>query len=438
MPFHKENTFRCLFMKTASVLLVLSLLTIGCSENGATDTDSTEENEEVTAPPSTIDLSEDEQVILGFGAANIVNWRADMTSNEIDKAFNTENGNLGFSILRIRIPPQESEWQDYLPTAKAAYDKGVKVVASPWTPPADLKTNNDLVGGTLADTAYDDYARHLNDFIDYMSDNGVELYAVSVQNEPDIDVEYESCDWTPQQMKRFVLEYGDIIKTRLMAPESFQFRRQMSDPILNDPDAAENLDIVGGHIYGGGLESYPLAEEKNKDVWMTEHYTTSDRSANLWPDALQVGDEMQRVMNANMNAYVWWYIVRYYGPIGDGEENTTKGAITKRGHVMSHFSRFIRPGFQRKEATFNPQSGVLVTAYEGNDKLIVVALNTGSYSSKQQFVIANSSRQISSMTPFVTSSSSNVRQEEAVAVSSENADFIYDIPPQSIITFVEG
>ena len=215
---------------------------------------------------STINLDSTKQVIRGFGAANIVNWRPDMSPAEIEKAFGTGEGQLGFSILRLRIPPQQNQWDINLPSAKAAHSLGVKVFASPWSPPANMKTNNSTVGGRLKDDSYADFAQYLNDFSEYMADNGAPLYAVSVQNEPDIEVGYESCDYTPDQMLRFVRDYTDSIDTRLIAPESYQFRRVMSDPLLNDSVAASNFDIVGAHIYGGGLSPYPLAEEKGKEV----------------------------------------------------------------------------------------------------------------------------------------------------------------------------
>jgi len=55
-------------------------------------------------------------------------------------------------------------------------------------------------------------------------------------------------------------------------------------------------------------------------------------------------------MSFNWNAYVWWYIRRYYSYLGDGEKGTTRGQILKRGFAMSQFSKFIRPGYIRVNA----------------------------------------------------------------------------------------
>lgn len=319
------------------------------------------------------------QIIRGFGAANILQWRPDMTDSEIQTAFGTGDGQLGFTILRLRIQPNSSEWSINVPTAKKAHDMGAMVIAAPWSPPASMKTNNNLVGGELKESSYADFAGHLNAFADYMAQNGAPLYAVSIQNEPDVTVTYESCDWNPSQMLKFVKENASAIKSRVMAPESFQFRRQISDPMLNDSLASANLDIVGGHIYGGGLARYSLAEEKGKEVWMTEHLSGETGQANDWSTALPIAKEINDVMQAGMSAYVWWYIVRFYGPISDGTNNSgAKGLATKKGYVMSQYSRFIRPGYYRLDSNSWPTTGnVSVTAYKdiSSSKIITTTLS---------------------------------------------------------------
>jgi len=161
-------------------------------------------------------------------------------------------------------------------------------------------------------------------------------------------------------MLRFVKENAPSIVTKVIAPESFQVRRVLSDPLLNDLTAMVNFDILGGHIYGGGLAPYPLAESKGKEIWMTEHLVLETD----WEDNLATGKEIQDCMNAGMSAYIWWYIVRFYGPIYDdgSQPDTPPGAvqseISKRGYVMSQFARFVRPGFFRIGAAENPQADV--------------------------------------------------------------------------------
>jgi glucuronoarabinoxylan endo-1,4-beta-xylanase len=271
-----------------------------------------------------------------------------------------------------------------------------------------------------------------------METNGAPLEAIGIQNEGDYQVSYESCDWTAVQVLDFVRDYGQLItNTKVISPESFQFRHEHTDLMLNDPDAVANVDIVGGHIYGTQLQdySYPLALEKGKELWMTEHYTTSDRSGNIWPDALLVGKEIHNCMVIGQySAYIWWYGKRYYGFIGDGEEGTGNGVVTKRGYVMSNFSKFIRPGYNRIDADESPQTGISVSAYAGDGKVVIVAINESSVTKEQQFVISGTNS--TTVTPYITSSSKNLETQEAVEIVADIDAFIYSLPPNSITTFV--
>lgn len=383
-----------------------------------------------------IDLDGTHQIIRGYGAANILPWRPDMTEAEIEKAFGTDDGQLGFSILRLRLPSNENEFAMNLPTATAAHSMGVTLIASPWSPPAYMKTNNNTVGGELDENYYDDFADYLNNYSDYMAENGAPIYAISVQNEPDVSVTYESCDYNASQMLKFVKENAGIINTKVIAPESFQFRRNLSDPLLNDDEALENFDILGGHIYGGGLRDYPLAREKGKEVWMTEHLILETD----WEDNLSTGIDINDCMYYGMSAYIWWYIVRFYGPIYDeGSDYRTpdgavKGEISKRGFVMSQFARFIRPGYLRVESTYMPQSGVYTTAYKDSatSQIIIVAVNKSSQDKEQTFTLENATAE--SFIPYVTSDSKNCAEEGTISVTG--GSFSATLDASSITTFV--
>ncbi len=381
-----------------------------------------------------IDLDSTHQMIRGFGAANIIPWRPDMSTGEIIKAFGTDDGQIGLSILRLRIPPQKSEFSINVHTAELAhtyYD--VTIFASPWNAPPEMLDTASAV--KRIDTAmYDEYAAHLDSFNTYMTNNGVPIYAISVQNEPDYDGGWTQ--WTAAEMLTFMQNNAPSIGTRVMAPESFQFRRQMSDPILNDSAACANLDILGGHIYGGGLSPYPLAESKGKEIWMTEHYTESANSGNLWPLALNVGTEIHNVMVAGMSAYVWWYIVRFYGPIADGTY-APKGTVTKRGFVMSQFARFIRPGYLRLECTDNPQLGVYTSAYidtSADSTVFVVAVNDAPITRDQTFVFQNGV--VDRVRPYITSGTKSCSRESVIEVINDS--FSITLEAKSITTFASG
>jgi glucuronoarabinoxylan endo-1,4-beta-xylanase len=383
-----------------------------------------------------IDLDSTHQIIRGFGAANILQWRPDMTSSEIETAFGTGDGQLGFTILRLRIQPQKNLWSTNVSTAKEAYDMGVTIIASPWNAPDEmLETVGDIT--RVRHDMYDEYAAHLDSFNTYMANNDVPMYAISVQNEPDITASWTS--WTSDEMLTFMQENASVIENRVMAPESFQFRRSMSDPILNDAEASDNLDIVAGHIYGGGREPYPLAEEKGKEVWMTEYLINSGSPpANLdidtgWTGAMLTAQSIHDCMIANMSTYVWWYIVRYYGPIADGTY-ADKGEVTKKGYVMSQFARFIRPGYLRVECDDTPQYGVYASVYKdtASSRVVIVAINTTSSAKNQTFTFENGLVEI--VRPYITSETKNCNREDYILVESDSLNVTLDA--ESITTFV--
>ena len=381
---------------------------------------------QVPLPLATVDPDSVQQYIRGFGAANILPWRPDMTTDQVHTAFGSGDGQLGFTILRLRIPYTDntSDFSAQVPTAALAQSLGAIVFASPWTPPPALKSNNNIVGGMLNVSSYASYAAHLKGFADYMAGNGVPLYAVSLQNEPDANVTYESCSWNATQFLNFTRDNAGAVGTRIMMPESQNFVHALSDSTLNDSSAAANVAIIGGHIYGGGLGPYPLAVSKGKEVWMTEHLVLDT----TWTANLGTGKEIHDCMIAGMNAYVWWYIVRYYGPIAEN------GQVTGRGYVMSQYARFVRPGFYKINCNPAPQRNVYVTSYKdgASSKVVIVALNMSSSPIPQAFSVVNGD--MSSFASYTTSQTKNCAKGADIPVT--NGGFAVTLDASSITTFV--
>jgi len=397
-------------------------------------------------PVATIDFDSLHQIISGFGAASPW-YRPVMTISEVETAFGTGDGQLGFSILRLTIEPDSTIWGKYLTSVKKARDLGAIIIAAPWYAPSNIV---ETTAGGVSRVRYDkynEYAAHLNSYNSFMQNNGVSIYGISIQNEPDIEDQWTS--WTSDEIFTFMRDYAhEIVGTKVMAPESFHFDHSYSDPILNDSLACANTDIICGHIYGGGLTSYPLAKSKGKEVWMTEHLIGENNSGFNLSWAIQLAKEMNDVMNADMSAYVWWTIVRYYGPLGDGEKATNpqdpneiypnKGEVTKKGYVMSQFSKFIRPGFYRVESSVYPALGAAsTTAYKdpSSSKIIIVAVNTGSTQLKQVFKIQDGAM-TTILTPYTTSESKNC--EEGSEVNVTDGSFTYTLESSSITTFVSN
>nr|BAA13641.1 endo-xylanase [Aeromonas caviae] len=388
------------------------------------------------ASDANINLSSEKQLIKGFGGINHPAWIGDLTAAQRETAFGNGPNQLGFSILRIYVDENRNNWYREVATAKRAIEQGALVFASPWNPPSDMvetfNRNGDTNAKRLRYDKYAAYAQHLNDFVTYMKDNGVNLYAISVQNEP--DYAHEWTWWTPQEMLRFMKENaGSIQNTKVMAPESFQYLKNMSDPILNDPQALANMDILGAHTYGTQFKdfAYPLFKQKGagKELWMTEvYYPNSDNnSSDRWPEALDVSYHMHNAMvEGDFQAYVWWYIRRQYGPMNED------GSISKRGYNMAHFSKFVRPGYYRVDATKNPDTNTSVSAYKGDNKAVIVAINRGTSAVSQKFVLQNGNA--STVSSWVTDSSRNLASGAQITVSG--GAFTAQLPAQSVTTFV--
>jgi len=362
------------------------------------------------APAATvnINLNTTHQTIRGFGGMNFPRWGHGLQNNtQVDTAFGNGPGQLGFTIMRIDVPPDNYYWSWTVSAAQRAKSHGAIILATPWSPPASMKTNGNLIQGELKTDSYDDYADYLSAFADYMSSNGASLYAISLQNEPDWLPDYESCGWSPTQMRTFLDNNASVIPTKILASETVHYKSDYYTAL----STASELDIYGDHLYGGTPTSV------SKEHWMTEHLVLDTN----YPAVLATGKEIHDCMANNYSAYIWWYIRRFYGPMDED------GSITKRGYVMSQYAKFVRPGYTRVSATASPSPGVYVTAYKSGDTLVIVAINQNSSSREVTFSLSGGS--VSIYTKYETTSSNNVSNMGSVGSTNTLAGY-------SINTFV--
>ena len=428
-------------MKYLKLLLGLSLMfsLVSCDEGGG------ENPPEVNATPVGIIPNAEFQTIAGFGGADGIFNGISPSAGDVSRAFGTGADDLGMTIFRIKVPYDPADWPGLLGAAQEVMKyPDVKIIASPWSPPPALKSNGNPVGGRLLSENYQAFVDHLNEYLAFMQSNGVDIYAISIQNEPDIQVSYESCDWTENEILNFVRDYGDQVNTRLMAAESFNFNQNYTNPILADAEAVNNFDIVAGHIYGGGLSDYPLAEEKGKEIWMTEYLMnlntgnpgapawTTYTDEQIWNESLNMLSSINEAMSNNWNAYIWWYLKRYYSFLGDGTQNTSSGEILKRGVAFSHFSKFIRPGYVRIDLQASEPTSLEMTAYKGDNRIVVIAINRNSQG-VPNIALSVDGATISSATAY-TSSLALDRNMQELEVVDESA--IVSFTRSSVTTIV--
>jgi glucuronoarabinoxylan endo-1,4-beta-xylanase len=379
-----------------------------------------------SAQTATVDVTSQKQMIRGFGGMSQAVWIGDLTAAQRTTAFGNGDGQLGFTVLRIWVSDLQTDWSKDVATAKAATSLGAIVFATPWNPPASMTVT---VGGKkeIDPTQYAAYATHLNDYVAYMKGQNVNIYAIGVQNEPDYASAWTA--WTPTQVHDFILNYGAQITTKLITAESFNYTKSYYDPILSDPNALKNVAVVGTHLYGTPVANfpYPLFDQDGagKERWMTEHYTDSTTDADSWPNALGVATEIHHAMvDAQFNVYTWWYIRRSYGPIKED------GSISKRGYCMAQFSKFIRPGFNRVNATTSGAAGVYVSAYKSATDVVLVAVNTNA--SAQPLTVSINDPGIASYARFTTSGTKSLASDGTVHLS--NGTLSLSLDAESVTT----
>ena len=398
-----------------------------------------------------VDLGEEHQVIRGFGGMVHNQWQGGSGLSEADAklAFGTGEGSIGLNTLRIPVYASSNDFNKEVQAAKYAKKYAGDdfiLYATPWTSPYAGANQH------MSSSNYQKYVDHLNNFNDYMKNQGVPLYAISISNEPDWCGEW-AC-WSADEIYNFTKGYADKMRkngVKVISTESFRYDKNLYNKVLNDASALKNWDILGAHFYasdrrtGDNFFQYSLADQKGVERWMTEHYTESQGSGNYWRTITNTGDqanankrdtvnamdvayEIHRAMVVgNFNQYTWWYIRRCYGLIMEKDfgnklqiPSNEIGKISKRGYVLSQFARFVRPGAVRVGATANPEKEVFASAYKSanGDSVIVVLVNRDYGNSKTVTVNVPGVSKLESFHMYTTSEAKNAKDEGFVDVKN--------------------
>ena len=360
------------------------------------------------------------QTVTGFGAAACYGAMRPIDDVNIIKLLYGPDSPVGLNIVRMEISPNMKgditaadigwdtpyDWHGYLPVIREAKRRGAIVYACPWSPPGEFKTNGIAGGGNSEDQGYkrgelrtdcyDKFFDWLNTFLVYMRTNQAAIDVVSIQNEPDWWVNYSGCLYTPQQVHDLVAQSANRLKktaykVKLMSAESLSYRPDYSDILLDDPNTAKYIDMLGGHLYGNPPLDHMAtaavkAREKGKEVWMTEHSFENDKKRDglpTWHEELLFAEELNESMLAGANAYVYWYMLAHWSFVGTGEPahqpGCEYGKLLRRGYVMSHFSKHVT-GSTRLETKSSVRvttgSAFQTSAYVKGDSLIVMAIDT--------------------------------------------------------------
>ncbi|MCP5520476.1 MAG: glycosyl hydrolase [Verrucomicrobiales bacterium] len=168
-----------------------------------------------------------------------------------------------------------------LPILKAAQrlNPQLRFFASPWTPPPWMKTNGQYGGGFLRPECYPQFAEYLARFIEAYRREGIEIHALTLQNEPEFGPEpYPSCLWTAEQQRDFIRDHlGPLFRARGIKTLIWVFDHNFNHPdfpstILRDPMAAHHVDGSEFHLYEDRPEAMSKLHREfpTKSIYFTE------------------------------------------------------------------------------------------------------------------------------------------------------------------------
>ena len=379
-----------------------------------------------------VDPSKTFQTVLGIGGAltdasaeTFYKLPANMQQEILTAYFDPKKG-IGYSLGRTSIHSCDYSSESYtyvkngdtsldsfdishdlkyrIPFIKAALAVAGKdnftLFASPWSPPAWMKDNHDMLhGGQLKPEYYDCWARYFCKFLQAYQEQGVPVWGVTVQNEPMAVQTWESCNFTAEEERDFVkndlgpeLRKQGLKKTKIIVwDHNRSFMYPYASTILDDPKAAKYVWGVGYHWYvGDNFENVKLVKDAfpNTHILFTEgSYGPFDyNKITDWHWGENYAVSMIHDFNNGAEGWTDWNILLDENGGPNHVQNNCFApmhADTKTGQIycmnsffyIGHFSKFIRPGAKRIISS-STTDDLLTTAFVNPDgSTAVVVLN---------------------------------------------------------------
>lgn len=383
-----------------------------------------------------VDPSKTFQTYFGIGAA-LTDASAETfyklpkeTQDELLKAYFDKEKGIGYTVARTNINSCDfsSDMYTYvqdgdkeLKTFNIEHDRKYKIpfikeamktaggklnlFASPWSPPAWMKDNNDMLqGGKLKPEFYDSWAMYYTKFIKEYEKEGVPVWGISIQNEPMAKQRWESCIYTAEEERDFLKKHlgptmekeGLKDKKIIVWDHNRDLIYQRAQTYFDDPEASKYIWGIGFHWYedwSGGLPMYDNLRRvyetfPDKHIFFTEGCAESFNASryNAWVLGEEYGRSMINDFNNGMVGFTDWNILLdetggpnhvqnfCFAPV-HGDTKTGKLIYTNAYYYIGHFSRFIQPGAKRVTAAAS-RSQLLTTAFKNEDgKTVVVVMN---------------------------------------------------------------
>lgn len=373
------------------------------------------------------------QEMVGFGAAitDSSAWliekrlSAEQRAALLEELFGRDGG-LGLSFTRISIGASDFSLSHYslddppggaadpqlahfsiapnraylLPVLRAALaiNPDLRIVASPWSPPGWMKDSGSMVRGRLRPEAYPAFAAYLTNFVDAYAAEGVPIFALTIQNEPDFEPpDYPGMKLNAQERARIIGQFlGPLLAQRRTRPLLLDWDHNWINPaspraVLADPVAAPFIAGIAWHCYKGDVRAQGPVHDAHpdKDAYLTECSGGGweprwERSLQWFTRELIIGS----TRGWSRGVLLWNLALdEHHGPHAGGCANcrgvvtidSATGAITRNVeyYVLAHASRFVRPGARHIESTTGVR-GLESVAFQNADdgSIALIVLNT--------------------------------------------------------------
>lgn len=289
-----------------------------------------------------------------------------------------------------------SEKKEMIPLLKEilAINPSIKIMATPWSPPVWMKDNKSSIGGSLKPEYYETYAQYLVKYIQAMNAEGIEIEALTPQNEPLNPKNNPSMFMPATQQAEFIGYYlGPAFQKAAIQTKIIAYDHNCDEPnypitVLNDAKAKSFVDGSAFHLYGGNISALTTVHNAfpDKNVYFTEQWTGAKGEF--------AGDLKWHLRNVIIGSMRnWGRIALEWNLANDplyqlhtpGGCDECKGALTINGssvsrnvayYIVAHASKFVSAGSIRIES--NNAGNLQTVAFKRPDgKKVLIAENDG-------------------------------------------------------------
>ncbi|WP_210417768.1 glycoside hydrolase family 30 beta sandwich domain-containing protein [Bythopirellula goksoeyrii] len=301
-----------------------------------------------------------------------------------------------------------------------AADDTIKVLASPWSPPAWMKTNGKMTGGGKLKPEYREaWARYYCKYIEEYAKENIDIWGLTVQNEPEATQRWESCLYTAEEERDFVRDHlgpalhnHDLADVRLIVWDHNRDRLfDRSKTVFDDPEAAKYVWGAGFHWYvTDDFNHVQMVNDfyPDKKLLFTEGCLEHGPHIGDWSGGEKYGRSIVNDLNHGAVGWIDWNLLLDINGGPNHVENFCSAPIladvehdrliyNNSYYYLGHFARFIRPGAKRILCG-NTGEELLSTAFLNTDgSLAVVVLNLQEY--PIPFALDLGDRQTEAMSP---------------------------------------